>query len=137
MSILERGVKMNIQLEDTNKIFKIDLCSYQLTNLIKTKKTQSQPSSFSDFFTDIKQISDKDQSFYSGHLKINFVDRHYYDNFPNLKKDTILHLKPNFIICIFEEMSSNTECEVFCMGKKIQVKIIDLLMVKLPVYRKE
>ncbi len=53
-----------------------------------------------------------------------------------IEKDTVLLLKPNFIICIFEEKLSKSECEVVCLGKKIQARIEDLVRVKLPIYRK-
>ena len=53
-----------------------------------------------------------------------------------LKTGTIVLLKPNFLTCTFNKSITGKYASVILLGQEMQVRMKDIVLAKLPVYKK-
>ncbi len=73
-------------------------------------------------------ISEKDQGFYSGHLKIDLV------NDKKIKKRSVFLVKPTFLPCVCEVYNNKNKIAVDVLGNRRNVKSDDIKTVESPIF---
>ena len=69
-------------------------------------------------YSTTKRQTEKDQSFYSGHLKLDYSHK----EIKNQKQGSVVVIKPNYIPCIFEESLSADTSKVSALNACHEVK---------------
>ena len=83
-------------------------------------------------YSNIKEQTEKDQSCYLGHLKLDYT----LQKVENLNKGSVVIVKPNFVPCMVEETISAERCKVSVLNTCQEIEIKEILTCKSPVFDK-